>query len=37
MDEAFLGVVWEMDGTDRAFLEMRKREIVTMVMGRLVP
>jgi AcrR family transcriptional regulator len=37
MDEAFLGVVWGMDGTDHAFLEMRKREIVTMVMGRLVP
>jgi TetR/AcrR family transcriptional regulator len=37
MEEAFLDVIWCVDGSAPAFLEERKTEIVKMVMGRIAP
>ncbi len=37
MDEAFLGALWGIDPRSPAFIEARKREVATTVMGRIAP
>jgi len=37
MDEAFLGALWGIDPRSPEFIEARKREVATTVMGRIAP